>query len=36
MKEKKKIKAIQDKRQVKTINKYTYDAEDTLLISKQK
>ena len=32
----KKIKAIQDKRQVKTINKYTYDAEDTLLISKQK
>ena len=31
-----KKKTIQDKRQVKTINKYTYDAEDTLLILKQK
>ena len=32
----KQIKAIQDKGQVKTIKKNTYDAEDTLLISKQK
>ena len=32
----KQIKAIQDKGQVKTIKKHTYDAEDTLLISKQK
>ena len=32
----KQIKAIQDQGQVKTITKYTYDAEDTLLISKQK
>ena len=29
------IKAIQDEGQVKTIKKYTYDAEDTPLISKQ-
>ena len=32
----KQIKAIQDQGQVKTIKKYTYDAEDTSLISKQK
>ena len=32
----KQIKAIQDQGQVKTIKKYTYDAEDTPLISKQK
>ena len=32
----KQIKAIQDQGQVKTINKYTYDAEDTPFISKQK
>ena len=32
----KQIKAIQDQGQVKTITKYTYDAEDTPLISKQK
>ena len=30
------IKVIQDQGQVKTINRYTYDAEDTPLISKQK
>ena len=30
------IKAIQDKRQLKTIKKSAYDAEDTPLISKQK
>ena len=30
------IKAIQDKRQLKTIKKFAYDAEDTPLISKQK
>ena len=33
---KKQIKAIQDQGQVKTIKKYTYDDEDTSLISKQK
>ena len=32
----KQIKAIQDQRQVKTIKKYAYDAEDTPFISKQK
>ena len=32
----KQIKAIQDQGQVKTIKKYTYDDEDTPLISKQK
>ena len=32
----KQIKAIQDQGQVKTIKKYTYDAEDPPLISKQK
>ena len=32
----KQIKAIQDQGQVKTINKYAYDAEDTPFISKQK
>ena len=32
----KQIKPIQDKKQVKTIKKYAYDAEDTLFISKQK
>ena len=32
----KQIKAIQDKGQVKTIKKYTYDAEDAALISKQR
>ena len=32
----KQIQAMQDKGQVKTIKKYTYDAEDTPLISKQK
>ena len=31
----KQIKVIQDQRQVKTIKKYTYDDEDTPLISKQ-
>ena len=31
-----KIKAIQDQGQVRTIKKYTYDAEDTLLMSKQR
>ena len=33
---KKQIKAIQGQGQVKTIKKYTYDDEDTPLISKQK
>ena len=32
----KQIKAIQNQGQVKTINKYTYDNEDSPLISKQK
>ena len=32
----KQIKAIQNQRQVKTIKKYTYDSEDTPLISKPK
>ena len=32
----KQIKAIQDQEQAKSIKKYTYDAEDTPLISKQK
>ena len=32
----KQIKAIKDQRQVKTVKKYAYDAEDTPLISKQK
>ena len=32
----KQIKTIQDQRQVKTIKKYAYDAEDTPFISKQK
>ena len=32
----KQIKAIQDQRHVKTIKKYDYDDEDSLLISKQK
>ena len=32
----KQLKAIQDQGQVKKIKKYTYDAEDTPLISKQK
>ena len=32
----KQIKAIQNQRQVKTIKKYTYDDEDSPLISKQK
>ena len=32
----KQIKAIQDQGQVKTINKYDYDVEDTQFISKQK
>ena len=32
----KQIKPIQDQGQVKTIKKYTYDVEDTPLISKQK
>ena len=32
----KQIKAIQDQGQIKTIKKYTYDDEDTSLISKQK
>ena len=32
----KQIKAIQNQGQVKTIKKYTYDNEDTPLISKQK
>ena len=32
----KKIKAIQNQRQVKTIKKYTYDDEDSQLISKQR
>ena len=30
------MKAIQDQRQVKTIQNYTYDEEDIPLISKQK
>ena len=32
----KQIKAIQDKGQVKTIEEYAYDADDTTFISKQK
>ena len=32
----KQIKVIQDKGKYKTIKKYTYDAEDTLLILKEK
>ena len=32
----KQIKAIQDQGQIKTIKKYAYDTEDTLLISKEK
>ena len=36
IKEKKQIKAIQDQEQVKTIEKYDYDAEDTPFVSKQK
>ena len=32
----KQIKAIQDQGHVKTIKKYDYDDEDSLLISKQK
>ena len=32
----KQIKAIQDQGQIETIKKYTYDDEDTSLISKQK
>ena len=32
----KQIKALQDQGQVKTIKKYTYDDEDTPLISKHK
>ena len=32
----KQIKAIQDKGKIKTIQKYTYDTEDTPLISKKK
>ena len=34
--EEKQIKAIQNKEQVKTIKKYTYDVEDSPLVSKQK
>ena len=34
--EEKQIKAIQDKWQVRTIEKYAYDADDTPFISKQK
>ena len=34
--EEKQIKAIQYQRHVKTIKKYDYDEEDSLLISKQK
>ena len=35
-KERKKKKAIQNQGQVKTVKKYTYDDEDSPLISKQK
>ena len=34
--EEKRIKAIQDQEQVKTVKKYNYDAENTPLIPKQK